>query len=151
MIGQYLSNTNESATISIFQNFLELNKAQVFVMVVSTNLENFFFPHGPFKKISKLYRLGLCFFPFSPFSPFAPSQDPHRGRRLGHGDGSSVDHRVGWGWGVGGAGESAAHRDRPAAACTLHQDEGYNMIQSRSFERRSVIPGQNQIYTTCEF
>jgi len=28
MIGQYLSNTNESATVSILQNFLELNKAQ---------------------------------------------------------------------------------------------------------------------------
>jgi len=27
MIGQYLSNTNESATVLIFQNFLELNKA----------------------------------------------------------------------------------------------------------------------------
>jgi len=27
MIGQYLSNTNESATVSISQNFLELNKA----------------------------------------------------------------------------------------------------------------------------
>ena len=27
MIGQYLSNTNESATISILQKFLELNKA----------------------------------------------------------------------------------------------------------------------------
>jgi hypothetical protein len=27
MIGQYLSNTNESATVSIFQNFSELNKA----------------------------------------------------------------------------------------------------------------------------
>jgi len=28
MIGQYLSNTNESATIPILQNFLELNKAK---------------------------------------------------------------------------------------------------------------------------
>jgi len=27
MIGQYLSNTNESATIPILQNFLKLNKA----------------------------------------------------------------------------------------------------------------------------
>jgi hypothetical protein len=27
MIGQYLSNINESAAVSIFQNFLELNKA----------------------------------------------------------------------------------------------------------------------------
>jgi len=27
MIGQYLSNTNESATVSILQNFSELNKA----------------------------------------------------------------------------------------------------------------------------
>ena len=27
MIGQYLSNTNESATVSISQNFLELDKA----------------------------------------------------------------------------------------------------------------------------
>jgi hypothetical protein len=27
MIRQYLSNTNESATVSIFQNFPELNKA----------------------------------------------------------------------------------------------------------------------------
>jgi len=27
MIGQFLSNTNESATVSILQNFLELNKA----------------------------------------------------------------------------------------------------------------------------
>ena len=26
MIGQYLSNTNESATVSIFQKILELNK-----------------------------------------------------------------------------------------------------------------------------
>ena len=31
MIGQYLSNTNENATVSIFQNFLELNKAPVFL------------------------------------------------------------------------------------------------------------------------
>ena len=29
MIGQYLSNTNESATVSILQNFLKLNKALV--------------------------------------------------------------------------------------------------------------------------
>jgi len=29
MIGQYLSNTNESATIPILQNFLELNKAEL--------------------------------------------------------------------------------------------------------------------------
>jgi len=29
MIGQFLSNTNESATVSILQNFLELNKALV--------------------------------------------------------------------------------------------------------------------------
>jgi len=29
MIGQYLSNTNETATVSIFQKFLELNKALV--------------------------------------------------------------------------------------------------------------------------
>ena len=28
MIGQYLSNTNEKATVSILQNILELNKAQ---------------------------------------------------------------------------------------------------------------------------
>ena len=28
MIEQYLSNTNEDATVSIFQNFLELNKAK---------------------------------------------------------------------------------------------------------------------------
>jgi len=28
MIGQYLSNTNERATVSILQNILELNKAQ---------------------------------------------------------------------------------------------------------------------------
>ena len=28
MIGQYLSNTNKSATVSILQNFLELNKAK---------------------------------------------------------------------------------------------------------------------------
>jgi len=28
MIGQFLSNTNESATVSILQNFLKLNKAQ---------------------------------------------------------------------------------------------------------------------------
>jgi len=27
MIGQYLSNTNENATVSILQNFLQLNKA----------------------------------------------------------------------------------------------------------------------------
>ena len=27
MIGQYLSNTNENTIVSIFQNFLELNKA----------------------------------------------------------------------------------------------------------------------------
>ena len=27
MIGQYLSNTNEKATVSILQNILELNKA----------------------------------------------------------------------------------------------------------------------------
>jgi hypothetical protein len=27
MIGQYLSNTNESATVPVLQNFLELNKA----------------------------------------------------------------------------------------------------------------------------
>jgi hypothetical protein len=30
MIGQYLSNTNESATVSISQNFSELNKALVY-------------------------------------------------------------------------------------------------------------------------
>jgi len=29
MIGQYLSNTNEKATVSILQNILELNKAQL--------------------------------------------------------------------------------------------------------------------------
>jgi len=29
MFGQYLSNTNESATVSIFQNFLELNQAWI--------------------------------------------------------------------------------------------------------------------------
>jgi len=29
MIGQYLSQTNESATVPVLQNFLELNKAQV--------------------------------------------------------------------------------------------------------------------------
>jgi len=29
MIGQYLSNTNESATVSISQKFSELNKAKV--------------------------------------------------------------------------------------------------------------------------
>jgi len=28
MIGQYLSNTNESATVPILQNLLELNKVQ---------------------------------------------------------------------------------------------------------------------------
>ena len=28
MIGQYLSQTNESATVPVLQNFLELNKAQ---------------------------------------------------------------------------------------------------------------------------
>jgi len=28
MIGQYLSNTNEKATVSILQNILELNKVQ---------------------------------------------------------------------------------------------------------------------------
>jgi len=28
MIGQYLSNTNESATIPILQNFLKLNKEE---------------------------------------------------------------------------------------------------------------------------
>jgi hypothetical protein len=27
MIGQYLSQTNESATVPVLQNFLELNKA----------------------------------------------------------------------------------------------------------------------------
>jgi len=32
MIEQYLSNTNESATIPILQNFLELNKAQIRVI-----------------------------------------------------------------------------------------------------------------------
>jgi hypothetical protein len=29
MIGQFLSNTNESGTVSILQNFLELNKAYI--------------------------------------------------------------------------------------------------------------------------
>ena len=29
MIGQYLSNTNESATVYILQNFLEVNKARM--------------------------------------------------------------------------------------------------------------------------
>jgi len=29
MIRQFLSNTNESATVSILQNFLELNKASM--------------------------------------------------------------------------------------------------------------------------
>ena len=29
MIGQYLSDTNEKATVSILQNILELNKARV--------------------------------------------------------------------------------------------------------------------------
>jgi len=29
MIGQYLSNTNENATVPILQNFLQLNKALV--------------------------------------------------------------------------------------------------------------------------
>ena len=46
MIGQYLSNTNESATVSIFQNFLELNKAlmlhaYVARFDVTKNLEKF--------------------------------------------------------------------------------------------------------------
>ena len=30
MIGQYLSNTNKNATVTILQNFLELNKAKLF-------------------------------------------------------------------------------------------------------------------------
>jgi hypothetical protein len=30
MIGQYLSNTNERATVSILQNILELNKAYIY-------------------------------------------------------------------------------------------------------------------------
>ena len=41
MIGQYLSNTNESATMSILQNFLELNKAlgvSLTLFVTSANL-----------------------------------------------------------------------------------------------------------------
>ena len=33
MIGQFLSNTNESATVSIFQNFLELNKALQYLQI----------------------------------------------------------------------------------------------------------------------
>jgi hypothetical protein len=33
MIGQFLSNTNESATVSILQNLLELNKAFVYVVI----------------------------------------------------------------------------------------------------------------------
>ena len=42
MIGQYLSNTNENATILILQNFLELNKSleqlQQFAKTHLTNL-----------------------------------------------------------------------------------------------------------------
>jgi len=34
MIGQYLSNTNERATVSILQNILELNKAQINIQYV---------------------------------------------------------------------------------------------------------------------
>ena len=35
MIGQYLSNTNEKATVSILQNILELNKASIGLVVAS--------------------------------------------------------------------------------------------------------------------
>jgi len=40
MIGQFLSNTNESATVSILQKNLELNKAQV---ATDLNSQVFFF------------------------------------------------------------------------------------------------------------
>jgi len=45
MIGQYLSNTNESAIVPILQNYLEVNKA-----CQSTCIEmvNFPLPHGLF-------------------------------------------------------------------------------------------------------
>ena len=38
MIGQYLSNTNENATVSISQNFSELNKA--LVILAKSNVNN---------------------------------------------------------------------------------------------------------------
>jgi len=46
MIGQYLTQTNESATVPVLQNFLELNKAlMLYACVVrfdvTKNLENF--------------------------------------------------------------------------------------------------------------
>ena len=37
MIGQYLSNTNESAILSIFQKYLELNKALPLSQVLVAN------------------------------------------------------------------------------------------------------------------
>ena len=38
MIGQYLSNTNEKATVSILQNILELNKAHIWKMCGSKSI-----------------------------------------------------------------------------------------------------------------
>jgi len=47
MIGQYLSNTNEFATVSILQKFLDLNKA----LEKSTNLsDNMFVVYNLFIK-----------------------------------------------------------------------------------------------------
>ena len=38
MIGQYLSNTNKRATVSILQNILELNKAYVALRLFALKL-----------------------------------------------------------------------------------------------------------------
>jgi len=35
MIGQYLSNTNERATVSILENILELNKDKAYITVLA--------------------------------------------------------------------------------------------------------------------
>jgi len=41
MIGQYLSNTNKNATVSISQNFLELNKALVIFATQAVTILSF--------------------------------------------------------------------------------------------------------------
>jgi hypothetical protein len=47
MIGQYLSNTNEKATVPILQNILELNKARI---------QRGNAPKSPFKNAANLKR-----------------------------------------------------------------------------------------------
>jgi len=86
MIGQFLSNTNESATVSILQNFLELNKAlsepcragklvgagryaargQRLALDWKVEVTTFFFPLGAGRCVLMVGKGGPNFLPFDP-------------------------------------------------------------------------------------